>query len=132
MDGATVTQSGTIGTVSSDWVIDGVTFDGHIIWRNSNTGSVAIWAMNGLTVTHSTNLGAVVSDWTIVGSGDFDGNGSSDLIWRNSSIGAVAIWFLDSNGAVTPWRAHGPSTSPAISMVMARATSFGPIPVAPA
>jgi hypothetical protein len=99
MNGGTVTQAGTLGTVSSDWVIAGVSFDGHIIWRNSTNGAVVIWVMNGIAVSQAYNLGVAASTWAIVGSGDFDGNGSTDLLWRNSN-GAVAIWFLTS-GAVT-------------------------------
>src|SRR5262249_17627638 len=36
------------------------------------------------------------SVWTIVGTGDFNGDGKSDILWRDTS-GNVAIWLM--NGA---------------------------------
>ena len=38
----------------------------------------------------------VSTDWVIAGSGDFDGDGRSDILWRNIS-GAVGYWAM--NGA---------------------------------
>jgi hypothetical protein len=34
--------------------------------------------------------------WTIVETGDFDGDGKSDILWQDTS-GNVAMWFM--NGA---------------------------------
>src|SRR5262249_23410231 len=34
--------------------------------------------------------------WTIVGTGDFDGDGKTDIVWRDTS-GNLAIWLM--NGA---------------------------------
>jgi FG-GAP repeat len=34
--------------------------------------------------------------WSIVGTGDFNGDGMSDILWRDTS-GNVAVWFM--NGA---------------------------------
>ena len=31
-------------------------------------------------------------NWKIVGTGDFDGDGKSDIFWRNTSTGENAIW----------------------------------------
>jgi hypothetical protein len=67
-----------------------------ILWRNSQTGEVAQWAMAGTTLTSSSVFGGVGLDWTLVGSGDFSGDGRDDLLWRNSQTGVVATW---DNGA---------------------------------
>ncbi len=55
--------------------------------------------------------------WTAVGTGDFFGNGLSDILWQNTSTGQVSIWEMDENnriggGPVTPipgpsWHAIG-------------------------
>ena len=30
--------------------------------------------------------------WRVVGTGDFDGDGVSDVMWRNAATGQNAIW----------------------------------------
>ena len=55
-----------------------------------------------------------------VGTGDFNGDGLSDILWQNAINGQVSIWEMDGNirvfggGAVSPspgpsWRAIGPA-----------------------
>jgi hypothetical protein len=56
MNGTTLTSSGSLGSVSSDWSIAGVgDFDGNgtsdTLWRNSTTGQVYIWFINGTTMS---------------------------------------------------------------------------------
>ena len=53
--------------------------------------------MNGAALSQSAGLGSAPTTWTIVGTGDFDGDGKSDMLWRDGS-GNVAIWFM--NGTV--------------------------------
>jgi hypothetical protein len=38
-----------------------------ILWRDSNTGTVAIWFMNGLQVSQVVPVATVGLDWTIQG-----------------------------------------------------------------
>jgi len=52
--------------------------------------------MNGAQVLQSAGVGNVPTAWTIVGTGDFNGDGKSDVLWHDTS-GNVAIWFM--NGA---------------------------------
>ena len=40
------------------------------------------------------NLGP---DWHAVGTGDFNGDGKSDILWQNTSTGQVSIWEMDGN-----------------------------------
>jgi hypothetical protein len=42
------------------------------------------------------SLGTVPVSWSIVETGDFNGDGKSDILWRDTS-GNTAIWFM--NGA---------------------------------
>jgi hypothetical protein len=50
--------------------------------------------MNGGTVSSSADLGAIPTSWSIAGTGDFNGNGTTDILWRNNSTGDVQIWFM--------------------------------------
>src|SRR5258708_19048992 len=70
-----------------------------ILWHNSATGSNSIWLMNGTTISGgATNLATVTDlNWRIAGSGDFDGDGKSDILWRHGATGEISIWFM--NGA---------------------------------
>jgi hypothetical protein len=62
-----------LGAVLSNWAIVGTEdFNGDgkgdILWRDSNTGTVAIWFMNGVQIlSSSATLGVVARDWTIQG-----------------------------------------------------------------
>jgi len=104
-----------------------------IAWRHSD-GTAAIWLMNGGTISGGGNLGVVPTSWSIVGQRDFDGDGKSDILWRDTS-GNVAMWFM--NGATASgvrllaWcQPAGPSSAPATSTAMARATFSGATPAA--
>ncbi len=52
--------------------------------------------MNGAQVTQAASVGSAPTSWSIVETGDFDGDGKSDILWHDTS-GNVAIWFM--NGA---------------------------------
>ena len=52
--------------------------------------------MNGAQVIQAAGVGAAPTAWTIVETGDFDGDGKSDILWHDTSSN-VAIWFM--NGA---------------------------------
>jgi hypothetical protein len=51
--------------------------------------------MNGTEVmsTQWLHQGALPG-WTIVGTGDFNGDGKTDILWQDSA-GRVAVWFMD-------------------------------------
>jgi hypothetical protein len=61
-------------------------------WRDGN-GNVAIWLMNGAQVTQAAGVGSAPG-WSIVETGDFNGDGKSDLLWRDTS-GNIAMWFMN-------------------------------------
>jgi hypothetical protein len=37
----------------------------------------------------------VPSEWVVAGTGDFNGDGKTDLLWRHNTAGTVAIWLLN-------------------------------------
>ena len=60
-------------------------------------------------------VGSLPIDWSIAQTGDFNGDGKSDLLWHNDD-GSVALWLMDSAtivsalgiGAVDPaWQIQG-------------------------
>ncbi|MGB6160919.1 MAG: hypothetical protein WBH45_21700, partial [Acidobacteriaceae bacterium] len=70
MNGTTIATSGSLGYVSSAWVIQGVgDYDASgragILWRNSTTEQVYIWLMNGTTMTSTGSPGTPASAWQI-------------------------------------------------------------------
>jgi hypothetical protein len=60
------------------------------------SGNVAIWEMNGTTVLNhsSASVATVASQWSIQLTGDFNGDGKSDILWQDTS-GDVAIWEMN-------------------------------------
>jgi microcystin-dependent protein len=110
MNGSTVTSSTLTSTPSLDnsWKTAGTgDFNGDgtadILWRNDD-GSIAIWQTNsaalvlGTTVISSlsTSTPKLDNSWKTAGTGDFNGDGKSDILWRNDD-GSVALWQM--NGA---------------------------------
>ena len=71
-----------------------------------SSGDVAIWLMNGTTVSSAVSLGNVPTSWSIVGTGDFNGDGKSDILWRDSS-GNVAMWLMNGKGRSPQVRSVG-------------------------
>jgi Ca2+-binding RTX toxin-like protein len=106
MDGATVTSGNltSVPDLAASWKAAGTgDFNGDgksdILWRNndgSTDGSIAVWAMNGATVTSSnlTSTPKLNNSWTTAGTGDYNGDGKSDILWRNAN-GAIAVWTMD-------------------------------------
>ncbi len=83
-----------------------------ILLRNTN-GQAAIWLMNGATpLTAMTLVGANPgSSWHAVGTGDFYGNGYSDILWQNISTGEVYIWEIDGTKVIGGGSPGNPGTS---------------------
>jgi hypothetical protein len=51
-------------------------------WRDTS-GNTSIWFMNGTAVASSAGVGNIPINWTVVGTGDFNGDGMSDIVWRD-------------------------------------------------
>lgn len=119
MNGATRTGTAEIwpatNTGDSAWVpMTAGDFNGDgqvdLVWRNSSSGRVIVWLMNGVARTGTAVLwaGGTASDavWVPQATGDFNGDGQTDLVWRNSSTGRVIIWYLNGvtrTGTVAIW-----------------------------
>ena len=72
-----------------------------IQWHNDN-GQVAIWEMNGTNqITGGSQILPVNPGptWNEAGSGDFNGDGHSDILWQNAS-GQIAIWNMNATNII--------------------------------
>jgi hypothetical protein len=115
MNGAQILTSGGVGAAAANWPLGAIPTNWQIIgqrdfngdgmddwlWRDANSGTVAIWLLNGLSILQSGGLGTVPSNWVISGTSDFNTDGNGDILWRDANSGTVAIWLLDARITVT-------------------------------
>jgi hypothetical protein len=71
-----------------------------IFWQHDTTGTLMTWHMNGTSVvdTRPLSIPAVPDTrWKIKATGDFNGDGHTDVLWRHQDEGWLAVWFLRHN-----------------------------------
>jgi hypothetical protein len=51
--------------------------------------------MNGATITGWVSLGVVTSDWDVAGTGDYNGDGQTDIVWENTTTGVRGLWLMN-------------------------------------
>jgi hypothetical protein len=54
-----------------------------------------LWVMNGSHVASVLSLADAPASSDLVGTGDYDGNGTSDLLWEDPRSGQLVLWLLD-------------------------------------
>ena len=59
------------------------------------TGDRAMWLMNGSSVRANVFVGTVPPVWTVSGTGDFNGDGRTDIFWTNTATGDRAVWLMN-------------------------------------
>ena len=98
VQGGQVTSSIGLGTVTSNFVVQGVgDFNGDgkidILWRDTNTGALSIWFTNGTAVTSGALVSTLPSKWSVAQVGDYNGDGNCDILLLDNS-GNLAMWLM--------------------------------------
>ncbi|MET3907538.1 hypothetical protein ABID59_001879 [Bradyrhizobium sp. S3.3.6] len=104
MNGTQVIANTTVGTINAaaGWQFEGTgDFNGDgktdLLLFNDNTDGVAVWEMNGTQVMANPQIGTIntASGWHFADTGDFNGDGRTDLLLLNSTTHGVAIWEMN-------------------------------------
>jgi hypothetical protein len=71
-----------------------------IVWHQGSTGITQVWFMSGVTMSSQAQVDPryLVPDssgWRFAGTGDFNGDGKTDILWHNGGTGATQAWFMD-------------------------------------
>ena len=72
-----------------------------LFWHHRTTGELLTWHLVGDTVadTRAISIPSVDASWSVAGTGDFNGDGFSDLLWRHAD-GWLAVWYLQNNQVI--------------------------------
>jgi hypothetical protein len=100
---STLPESGPVQPVAdTNWAVVGTDdFDGDgrcdILWRHRDTGENLMWLMDGTTILPGSGPLPQLANrrWTVAGTGDFNGDGRSDILWRHTARGKNSMWFTD-------------------------------------
>ena len=57
----------------------------------------SIWDMNGITLFDGGTVAPILGPVGAVGTGDFNGDGLSDILWQNANTGQASIWEMNAN-----------------------------------
>ncbi|NET84020.1 MAG: hypothetical protein F6J94_19480 [Moorea sp. SIO1F2] len=74
------------------------------LWRNTETGGVAIWKMEGSELQEAITIDPPADgpgsnlDWEIRGTGDVYSGGAEEIFWYNTSTGEIAVSEIDETG----------------------------------
>jgi uncharacterized repeat protein (TIGR03803 family) len=67
----------------------------NLLWQNTSTGQASIWEMDGITRIGGGGVTPIPGPtWQAIGTGDFNGDGKSDILWQNTD-GQASIWEMD-------------------------------------
>ena len=100
-------SSGYVGWTppNANWTVAGVgDFNGDgksdILLQDGATGDCFVWEMNGLKLLTDASYGYVGwrppnNQWRAVGTGDYNGDGKSDILLRDGATGDCFVWQMN-------------------------------------
>ena len=104
-DGLTIKTGGFIGGYDgpgAKWQLKATgDFDGDgksdLLLQYADTGAVYVWQMNGATINKGGFVGGFDgpgAKWQVKATGDFNGDGKSDILMQYADTGAVYVWDM--------------------------------------
>ena len=108
-NGLTIKANGFIGGdggPGAKWQVKATgDFDGDgrsdLLLQYKDTGAVYVWEMNGQSIKAGGFVGGFDgpgAKWQVKATGDFDGDGKSDILLQYADTGAVYVWRMGDNG----------------------------------
>lgn len=102
IDGAQVTAAPQIGIAAAGWAYTSTgDFNGDgktdLLFSNAATHGLMIWQVKGTQIADNSQIGTVnaAAGWHFTTTGDFNGDGKTDLLFLNDTTHGVAIWQMD-------------------------------------
>ena len=96
--------------------------DGDLLWSNDSTGTFGLWLMDTSlypgTPYVPTAMAGTMTGFVPIGTGDFDGNGTTDILFQNTVTFGTEIWLMSNvtPGVYTQRSVYG--TSPGADWLM--------------
>ena len=72
-----------------------------LLLQYKDTGAVYVWQMDGANINKGSFVGGEGgpgAKWQVKATGDFDGDGKSDILLQYADTGAVYVWRMGDNG----------------------------------
>ena len=72
--------------------------DSDLLWSNDITGTSSLWLMDTLLYPAKPYTTVAMDGTTIgftpIGTGDFDGNGTTDILYQDHMTGGTEMWLM--------------------------------------
>ena len=118
MDGANINKGSFVGGEGgpgAKWQVKATgDFDGDgksdILLQYADTGAVYVWQMNGTNIIKGGFVGGDSgpgAKWQVKGTGDFNGDGKSDILLQYADTGAVYVWQMGDGDSGPDIKASG-------------------------
>jgi alpha-tubulin suppressor-like RCC1 family protein len=90
----------------------------NILWRHASTGMLYLWSVSWyytIPLVREDYIGTVDPAYDVVGTGDYNGDGKSDILWRHKTNGELWVWLM--NGATALGMSHVATIDPVYEVV---------------